>query len=112
MSGPESPPPLPREVSGNGSEIWAWGAALSAWSQRQQRIRDLRGAIFQRQRECGACQRWMTRSCPKETNTNGRQQGPSMKAPICNQFEMNAHDAERISQMRRDLDAILSDHTA
>lgn len=100
-------PPLPRNVSPDGREIWDWAAKLSEATQRAQKIRELRADILRRPRECGSCQKWMTRSCPKEHNAGGRTRGPSMKAPICGQHILKDHDAKRLDELRAQLAELL-----
>lgn len=94
-------PKPPTEISANGKEVWAWAAALSAATHRAHEIRTLRKEIRTREQECGACFWWMkSRDCPRETNVGGRRAGPSMKAPICTKFQMNAHDVEDIAKKK------------
>lgn len=99
-------PPLPRNVSSDGREIWDWAAKLAEATQRAQKIRELRSDITRRPHECGSCQKWMTRSCPKEHNVGGRTRGPSMKALICGQYIMKDHDAKRLDELRAELAAL------
>lgn len=99
-------PPLPRNVSPDGREIWDWAAKLSEARQRVQKIRELRSEIARRPRECGSCQKWMTHSCPKEHNVGGRPRGPSMKAPICGQHILKDYDAKRLDELRAELAAL------
>ena len=97
-------PKLPTEISNDGREVWAWAAELGKAAQKAARIRALRQHIYQRPTECGACQHWMkSRDCPRETNVNGRNRGPSMKAPICSKFLINRRDAANIEKMQAQL---------
>ena len=99
-------PQLPREVSPDGREIWDWAAKLSDAVHRADRARNLRADIAGIQRKCGSCTMWMTRTCPKERNVNGRSQGPSMNAPICGRFTMKASSAELLEKWRTELAAL------
>lgn len=106
-----NPLALPDNVSSDGREIWDWASRLAAATQRAQKIRELRSDIFRRPRECGSCQKWMTRACPKEINVNGRNQGPSMKAKVCGQHVLKADDAVRLDELRAELAAMESPTT-
>ncbi len=103
-----APPPLPREVSANGAEIWDWASRLSAWTHRQHRIRELRADIARV--ACGGCAQWMTRQCPREHNANGYSRGPSMNAAPCGQYAEKASTAETREKRRSELVALLSEN--
>lgn len=83
----DNPPLLPTNISSNGEELWRWADKASQWIQVQSRIQELKYAIRQCGTRCGDCDKWMKSSeCPREKNVNGMTRGPSINAPICNQF--------------------------
>jgi hypothetical protein len=102
-----APPPLPAHVSANGLEIWAWAADLSAWRQRQDRMRELTRQIAKVR--CGDCQHWMkSRICPREHNVNGRNKGPSCEGVICDKFVEEPHYATLRAERRAELNELIA----
>lgn len=99
------PPKLPTDISPNGEEIWAWGRQLSEWSQQQAKIRQLR--IDVARVDCGGCNLWMTRQCPRERNVNGRNHGPSMYSPICPKYAEKSSTAKLRDERKAELAALL-----
>lgn len=81
-------PPLPAEVSADGSEIWDWAGRLSRATQLAHDIRETQASMRKLATTCGDCDKWMKSSeCPAEKNVNGRNHGPSCNAPKCSQFK-------------------------
>lgn len=100
-------PQLPQQVSSDGREVWAWAERLSEYTQRADKMRQLREAIFMAGRACGDCSKWMkSRECPKERNVNGQTRGPSCKAPICADFVMCLHSAKLRDERQTELTAL------
>ena len=59
------------------------GIVSDANGERREALRCIDNA----RQECGNCDKWMkSRQCPRERNVSGRQRGPSMSAPTCNQY--------------------------
>lgn len=88
--GIEQPPLIPQSISPNGAEIWDWASKFSDWTQRRSEIGRLEREVRELRGQCGSCQSWMTRVCPKERNINGYNRGPSMNAPKCGKFTMKS----------------------
>jgi hypothetical protein len=108
----DPPPAIPREISSDGREVWAWGHALSEWTHRQQKKRELYADLRDLPSRCGSCDNWMkSRECPREHNVNGRNRGPSMNAPICPKFIIKPSTAELIARKRAELDAMLAEES-
>lgn len=93
------------QISPDGREIWDWGVRLSEHIHRMDRIRVLKADINRIKRECGSCEYWMTRACPKEKHDNQRgvSRGPSMGALICDKFIMKGSSAETMSRWEDEL---------
>ncbi len=106
----DQPPKIPTDLHGNGSEIWAWGRALSDYTQRLDKTRKLRARISTIGNECGDCDKWMKSSlCPREKNVNGRNKGPSCGAYICGQFVETASATKRRQDLSAELAAFAAD---
>lgn len=97
-------PPFPAQVSSSGTEIWDWAANLSEWAERLQRIRELKADIARV--DCGGCELWMTRKCPRERNINGHNHGPSMYGSPCSQYAEKASTAALRQKRRGELAAL------
>lgn len=106
-------PPLPKNISSNGQEIWDWAANLKNEIHRRDKVRRLHELIWGANNKCGSCRLWMTKQCPRETHDNriGRRRGPSCDAPKCSAFVMTAHSAENIDEWRAELVALTSKPT-
>lgn len=101
----DQPPKVPTDLHGDGSEIWAWGRALSDYTHRLDKMRKLRARISTIGTECGDCDKWMKSSlCPREKNVNGKKSGPSCGASICSQFI----ETTSATKLRHDLSAELA----
>lgn len=101
------PPPLPRAISSNGSEIWDWAAAFSAYTQRRHKIAELTRDIAGIGTRCGDCDKWMkSRQCPKEYNVNGRNRGPSCNDHKCSQFIEATSASTRRTDLQKQLTEI------
>lgn len=101
-------PSLPREVSADGREIWDWAAKLSAEVQRRDDIRKLSIQIRNAETQCGSCESWMTRSCPREVHSNrtGRSVGPSSQSIKCDKFRMTYYSARELETAKAKLIAM------
>lgn len=98
---PHLPPMLPRVVSNDGREIWAWVSDLSKFSQENHELRTLRKQNADIKFRCGSCAFWMySDACPREVHSNktGRYSGPSSGAPICNKFQVKSYVADIIKE--------------
>lgn len=52
------------------------------------KIKELENKINSLNTACGHCDKWMkSQECPKERNVNGRQKGPSIGDPRCDEFK-------------------------
>ncbi len=103
------PPQLPEKVSNDGREIWDWAGKMSEHIHRQAKMSELRTQLSRVGTGCGDCYKWMhSNSCPRETNVNGRRRGPSMNAPICNQYVEKQSSSEWREELQKRLDALKS----
>ena len=60
---------------------------------------ELRASIRDAEKkECGACERWMKCTCPREYNEKGRPKGPSAVSPACELFERTEWETELIAE--------------
>ena len=107
-------PPLPKEISPDGREIWDWAAKLSSEVYRRDEISKLAVRIRNAETQCGSCADWMTRSCPRETHSNktGRSTGPSSQAIKCEQFRMTACGSRELEAAKAKLDRLNSNDRA
>lgn len=97
-------PELPREISSDGREVWAWADSLSAYTHWLHAKRLLREDISLNTGVCGSCDKWMKSSeCPREKNINGMSRGPSCKSPICGQFVWAASSLRLIEEWKTKL---------
>ncbi len=96
---------LPQHVSNDGREIWDWAARLSQRTGLLDRQATLVNDLFKLSRQCGSCRFWMTNDCSREVHDNriGRKRGPSMGAPICQQFAISDSDAGLKARWEADL---------
>jgi hypothetical protein len=87
------------------NEVWGWAERIGDQMQRKHRIRELRQAIIDGENQCGGCDKWMTKSCPREVQDNrrGHSVGPSAKSIKCNEFVMKRWDADRIAGLKAEL---------
>lgn len=101
-------PSLPREISSDGREIWDWASKLSAEVQRRDDIRKLSIQIRNAETQCGSCETWMTRSCPREVHSNktGRSTGPSSQSIKCDKFRMTGYSARELESAKEKLIAL------
>lgn len=101
------PPRLPEKVSIDGREIWDWAGKMAEHMNRQAKMSELRTQLSQVGTVCGDCCKWMhSNSCPRETNVNGRRRGPSMNAPICNQYVEKQSSSEWRVELQKRLYAL------
>lgn len=96
-------PKIPTEISTNGQEVWDWADRFSDHVHRLDRMRQLRVAIAEIDTVCGGCEKWMTRACPRETNVNGWNKGPSCKSLKCAEYEEKSWDAKRRTELQAEL---------
>lgn len=103
-------PKLPEQISPDGREIWDWAGKLSEHVHRLDEIRRLTADINRIQLECGSCEKWMTKSCPKEKldSRTGRKSGPSGGTYKCNEFVMNSWATELMQKWQRELNELRS----
>lgn len=105
-------PPLPKEISGDGREIWDWAIKFSDHVQRLDKLRQLRAEAAKPKR-CGECYWWMkSRDCPKEVNVNGRSRGPSMNGFICSKFRETNDSIERRDKALSEMSQLASQVSA
>ena len=93
---------LPRHVSADGREIWDWAERFSRVVLLQDEARRVRQKLALSGKECGGCQKWMTRACPREVHDNrkGRSVGPSMKDYVCSQFAIDTFTARHAGELK------------
>jgi len=72
--------------------------SLRAVSKKIELRASIRGA---EKEECGACERWMKCTCPREYNEKGRPKGPSAVSPACELFERTEWITKLISERRQ-----------
>lgn len=97
----------PKEISGDGKEVWEWADRLSDHTQKLHRMREIRKAIHEANNTCGSCNMWMTSACPREKSTmRGYNVGPSCKSTKCSQFQMKSWDANRVEELKAELSAL------
>lgn len=97
-------PELPREISPDGREVWAWADSLSAYTHWLHAKRQLREDISLNTGVCGSCDKWMkSRECPREKNVNGMSRGPSCKSLTCGQFVWAASSLRLIEEWKAKL---------
>ena len=90
---------------------------MGAWMQKQVRIGELRDALRKCGAECGDCDKWMcSGECPRERPGTGKQSGysvgPSMSAPICNEYVEKPHTTKRRAEYTRELEQLLQPNVA
>lgn len=102
------PPELPSDMSSDGREIWDWAAKLSEHTQLLHERRTLNAQILAARTQCGSCEDWMTRQCPREKHSNqtGRSTGPSSLTIKCVQFRMTRHTEKSVAKAQEKLAAI------
>lgn len=105
QSTPGPIPALPAEISPDGREIWDWASRLSDAVHRADEAKRLAQQIRNAETQCGGCEFWMTRSCPRERHDNikGRSSGPSSQALKCSQFVMTRATAAGLEAARAQL---------
>jgi hypothetical protein len=102
-------PQLPQDISSDGREVWDWADKMAQVVAKNQKIRDLRAKLAKNAKECGDCDKWMkSRFCPREKNVNGRNVGPSMSSPICNEFIQNETSIEFGKEWQAELDSVIN----
>lgn len=102
-------PPIPQEISNDGREIFDWALNVGNAVAKQQKINELKKAVYSPS-NCGECNKWMCSGlCPREVlQKNGRYIGPSMNASICDQFQQKSYDSDRRKKLKEELDKLLS----
>lgn len=84
-------------------------AAAGRFSERVHKIargREIQAELLSGNR-CGACNFWMTNSCPREVDDNsGIKKGPSCKALACSKYSEKSWDTERKQRLRDELEKI------
>ena len=102
-------PALPKDISGNGQELWDWASTFSSVVHRNDEMRQLRAKILKANLQCGSCDKWMKSSlCPRERNINGYSRGPSCADLKCDQFVMGDSTKTSLLQWAAELKALES----
>lgn len=88
--------------------ILYWAARFSRVVHLQDEARQIRRKLGLSDKQCGGCQKWMTRACPREVHDNrkGRSVGPSMKDFVCPQFVMDTFTARHADEMKARLSEV------
>ena len=101
----EAPKP-PTALSPNGEEAWDWADKFSTYVHRNDALRKLKAIVYAAPR-CGDCQLWMTRRCPRETNSmSGFSRGPSCNEVVCQVFQVTAQAVWFKEQKVQELQAL------
>lgn len=81
--------------------ICAWDEARMQAEAKSRHLRDLQ---VRATKNCGNCAHWMrSRSCPRETNVNGWNRGPSMNASPCEKFTSSPEHVKAVANLTKEV---------